>query len=73
MAYKILEHNFSFADIAIQNLADKNRNHLFLNQVKNTIEWQSIQELLLKYYDTGKASRGERALRWNPKLGQLLC
>ncbi|MCD4722614.1 MAG: transposase [Desulfobacula sp.] len=61
MAYKILEHNFSFADIAVQNIADKNRTLLFLRQVKNTIDWQSIQELLMKFYETGKANKGERA------------
>ena len=61
MAYKILEHNFSFADIAVQNIADKNRTLLFLRQVKNTIDWQSIQELLIEFYETGKANKGERA------------
>ncbi len=61
MAYKNIEHNFSFADFAIQNFADKNRTLLFLRQVGNTIDWQSIEELLMKYYETGKARKGERA------------
>jgi IS5 family transposase len=61
MTYKILEHTFSFADIAIQNIADKNRTLLFLRQVKKTIDWQSIQELLMKSYKIDKANRGERA------------
>jgi IS5 family transposase len=34
---------------------------LFLRQVNNTIDWQPVQNLLFKYYETGKAKNGERA------------
>ncbi|GAB6147248.1 hypothetical protein [Desulfocicer niacini] len=33
MAYKKIEQNFSFADIAIQNHSDKNRTYVFLKQM----------------------------------------
>ena len=33
MAYKNIAHDFSFADIAVQKFADKNRSMLFLHQV----------------------------------------
>ena len=55
MAYKNIKHDFSFADFAIQSFADKNRTLLFLLQVGNTIDWQPIQELLIKYYERGKS------------------
>ena len=61
MAYKNIDHNFSFADIAVQKFADKNRSMLFLRQINNSIDWQPIQKLLAKYYDTGKTKRGEKA------------
>jgi len=61
MAYKNIEHNFSFADIAVQRYADKNRSMLFLHQVNKSIDWQPIQDLLSKYYQTGKSKEGERA------------
>ena len=61
MAYKKIEHDISFADIAIQKFADKNRSMLFLRQVNNTIDWQPVQDLLFKYYETGKTKKGERA------------
>jgi transposase, IS5 family len=61
MAYKKIEHGFSFADMAIQTHSDKNRNHLFLRQVESVIDWQPIQDLLLKYYQTGKSKEGEKA------------
>ena len=61
MAYKKIERDFSFADIAVQKFADKNRSMLFLRQVNDTIDWQPVQDLLFKYYATGKAKEGERA------------
>jgi hypothetical protein len=61
MAYKKIERRFSFADIAVQKFAEKNRSMLFLHQVNNTINWQPVEELLFKYYETGKAKDGERA------------
>ena len=57
MAYKKIQHNFTFADIAIQNFADKNRTLLFLRQVEKTINWKPIQDLLMKYYKPGRAKR----------------
>ncbi len=61
MAYKNIEHNFSFADIAVQGYVDKNRSMLFLRQINNSIDWQPIQDLLLKYYSIGKSKEGEKA------------
>jgi IS5 family transposase len=61
MAYKKIEYGFSFADIAIQAHSDKNRNHLFLRQIESVIDWQPIQDLLLRYYQTGKSKAGEKA------------
>ena len=61
MAFKNIEHIFSFADIAVQKFADKNRSVLFLRQVNNAIDWQPVQYLLLKYYETGKNKKGEKA------------
>src|SRR5210317_818610 len=66
MAYKKIEQYFSFADIAIQNNADKNRSLLFLRKVDSTIDWVPIETLLIKYYQTGKAKEGERA--YSPML-----
>ncbi len=59
MAYKKIEQYFSFADIAIQKNADKNRSLLFLRKVSNSIDWQSVETLLIKYYQTGKSKEGE--------------
>ena len=61
MAYKKIEHAFSFADIAVQKFADRNRSMLFLRQVNSTIDWQPVQDLLFKYYETGQTKKGERA------------
>ena len=61
MAYKNIEQHFSFADIAINSNADKNRSLLFLRKLDKSIDWDAIETLLLKYYQTGKSREGERA------------
>jgi len=50
MAYKNIEFGFTLADMAAQGIADKNRTLLFLRQVEANIDWEPIQELLLKHY-----------------------
>ncbi len=53
MAYKKIDNYFSFADIAIQNNADKNRSLIFLNQINATIDWEPVQDMLMKVYEIG--------------------
>ncbi|WP_320040579.1 hypothetical protein [uncultured Desulfobacter sp.] len=59
MAYKKIEYGISFADIAIQAYADKNRKLLFLREVENTIDWQPVEDLLMEHYEPGKSKIGE--------------
>ena len=61
MAYKKIDQYFSFADIAIQKNADKNRSLLFLRSIDNAIDWNPVENLLKKNYQTGKAKEGEKA------------
>jgi len=61
MAYKLIENYTSFADIAININADKNRSLLFLRKLDNTIDWAPIEKLLIKFYKIGKSKEGERA------------
>ena len=61
MAYKNIQQQLSFADIALKEYADKNRSLLFLRQINETIDWMPVQELLLKHYTIGKAGTGEKA------------
>jgi hypothetical protein len=62
MAYKKIEYGFSFADIAIQAYADKNRNLLFLREIERSIDWQPVvQDLLIEHYEPGKPKTGEKA------------
>ncbi|MGD9900794.1 MAG: IS5 family transposase [Calditrichaceae bacterium] len=61
MAYKKIQYGCSFADMAIQAYSRKNRNHLFLQEIDKTIDWEPIQALLLKHYEPGKSKLGEVA------------
>jgi IS5 family transposase len=61
MAYKKIEQYLSFADIAIQNSADKNRTLLFLRQIDKSIDWEPVNDMLMTFYKIGKSSEGEKA------------
>jgi len=60
MAYKKIDKYCSFADIAIQKNADKNRSLKFLKKINTTIDWSPVDELLIKFYKPGKSNKGER-------------
>ncbi len=60
MAYKKIDNYLSFADIAIRKHADKNRSLMFLKKINNTIDWDPVDELLIKFYKPGKSNKGER-------------
>ncbi len=61
MVYKNIQNYFSFADIAIEKNADNNRSLLFLRKIDNSIDWEPVEHLLIKFYETGKSKKGERA------------
>jgi IS5 family transposase len=61
MAYRKPQRYFSFADLAVQNHADKNRALALLKQLNHTIDWKPIEKLLGKFYHTGKAAEGGKA------------
>jgi len=52
---------FSFADIALNKNADRNRSMQFLRKVNNTIDWKLVEKSLMEYYQIGKSKEGERA------------
>ena len=62
MAYKKIEDNFSFADIAINKNADRNRSLLFLRKVNNTIDWDPVEKLLMEHYHNRQIQRRRKSL-----------
>jgi IS5 family transposase len=61
MAYRKPQRYFSFADLAVEKHADKNRALSVLQQLNRTIDWNPIEKLLAKFYHTGKAAEGGKA------------
>jgi transposase, IS5 family len=61
MAYRKPQRYFSFADLAVEKHANKNRALSVLKQLNRTIDWNPINELLSKFYDTGKSEEGGKA------------
>lgn len=61
MAYKKIDQSFSFADIAVNKNAHRNRSLQFLRKVEQTIDWEPVENILKKHYPIGKSKEGERA------------
>ena len=61
MAYKKIDQYLSFADMAIEKTAKKNRTLNFLKELDSTIDWQPVDDLLKKHYAPGKSKDGEPA------------
>jgi transposase, IS5 family len=61
MAYRKPQLHFSFADLAVEIHADKNRSLAVLRQLNLTIDWQPIELLLDQFYHTGKRAEGGKA------------
>ena len=61
MAYRKPQRYFSFADLAVEKHADKNRALALLKQLDKTIDWTPVEKLLAKFYHTGKAAEGGKA------------
>ena len=61
MAYRKPQRYFSFADLAVEKHADKNRALNVLKQLDHTIDWKPIEKLLAKFYHTGKSAEGGKA------------
>jgi transposase, IS5 family len=56
-----IEQSFSFADIALNKNADRNRSMHFLRKVNKTIDWKPVEKFLKEYYQIGKSKERERA------------
>ena len=61
MTYRNPQQHFSFADLAVEMHADKNRCLAILKQLNLTIDWEPIELLLEKFYHVGKPAEGGRA------------
>jgi len=61
MAYRKPQRYFSFADLAVEKHADKNRALAVLKQLNLTIDWNPIKQLLDQCYHTGKQPDGGKA------------
>ncbi len=61
MAYKNIQNYFFLADIAIEKNTDNNRSLLFFCKIDNSIDWEPVEHLIIKFYETKKSKEGERA------------
>jgi len=61
MAFKKIEKNLSFADLALANSMKNNRSLKLMQKLDNAISWSRVEAILLNHYKVGTSSEGADA------------
>jgi transposase, IS5 family len=61
MAFKEFSRNMGFADIEVERVLARTRTQGFLEEIKRTIEWEPMEELLMRGYPVGDSELGNKA------------
>ena len=68
MGFKKASRDISFAEFILKSSINKNRCLEQLLKINNSLDWCTVEEILMKHYDTGRSNKGAGAY---PPL--LLC
>ncbi len=61
MAFKKMEQNLSFADLALKSSLKHNRSLKLMENLNNSIDWSRIETILMNHYTAGTSSEGAKA------------
>ena len=61
MGFKKIDQNFTFADAILKDSMDKNRCLLRIMDIANSIDWNSIEAVLMGHYQVGTNKEGAEA------------
>lgn len=61
MGFKKIVQNFTFADAILKDSMDKNRCLIRIMDIANSIDWNSIQDVLTGHYQVGTSKEGADA------------
>ena len=61
MGFKKIEQNFTFADAILKDSMDKNRCLIRIMDIANSIDWDSIEAVLMGHYQIGTSKEGADA------------
>ena len=61
MGFKKIEQNFTFADAILKDSMDKNRCLIRIMDIANSIDWNSIEAVLMGHYQVGTNKEGADA------------
>lgn len=70
MGFKKIEQNFTFADAILKDSMDKNRCLIRIMDIANSIDWNSIEAVLMGHYQVGTNKEGADAY---PPLSLFKC
>ena len=61
MGFKKIEQNLTFADAILKDSMDKNRCLIRIMDIANSIDWDSIEAVLMGHYQIGTSKEGADA------------
>lgn len=61
MAYKKLDRNLTFVEMALSESIEKSRSVQMMRKINTVINWEKVEAILFKHYSTGKSSEGATA------------
>jgi len=63
MGFKKIDRTFTFADAILKNSMDKNRCLILIMEIAESIDWNSIESVLMGHYQVGTRREGAEAYR----------
>ena len=61
MGFKKLDRTFTFADAILKDSMDKNRCLIRIMDIAKSIDWSSIESVLMGHYQVGASTEGANA------------
>ena len=61
MGYKKTSHNLGFADLALASSLQHNRSAKKMEELNNSINWNSVEDVLIGHYTVGTSGEGADA------------
>ena len=61
MGFKKIDRTFTFADAILKDSMDKNRFLIRIMEIAESIDWNSIESVLMGHYQVGTSREGAEA------------
>ncbi|MDI6688383.1 MAG: hypothetical protein QME06_09220 [Desulfobacterales bacterium] len=74
MGFKKMKNEFSFADLVLENSKKNNRSIKKMQNLKKSINWNRVEDILVSHYTVGTSNEGADAYPpLLPLMTQPIC